>query len=711
MTDDRLDPSTPDQAEEAPPAADAAPLAGGISDEYPDADAIAAADEHSGSFDADSAEFDAEDDAAEQSEIADPDQEDDAATGLADDAGADDDLGDDDLGDDDDDGPVVLNDEDDEDDDGDFDSGDDDADDAVARPPKVKRKLAQQAKAKKKAAGAKAAKGDTDAASPAAGRGERLQKVLALAGYGSRRECEVLITAGRVEIDGQVAMELGTRVDVDHATVYVDGEKIRLPQKVYYAVCKPAGVLSTTRDPDGRTRVIDLLPKSPERLFTVGRLDRASEGLILVTNDGDLAQRLAHPSFGVEKTYRVQVAGVPTRETMQQLRQGVYLAEGKTRVESITLESTQRNSAWLEMVLSEGKNREIRRVFAHVGHKVLNLRRISVGPLRLRDMQPGEVRKLTGDEVRLLYSATAKQKSGEGDAPRAKKPGGKPAGGGKKFAKSGPPPGGQRFAKKAYSRPANDDFEGDDGPPPPRGDRGAGRPAAGPRGRRPAAGRGQAAYTAAARAGGGAGRRPGGTGRPGTGRPGAGRPGTGRPGAGRPAPAGARKKFAMRDRRPQRSEDDDQAMGTGGGEQRGRRGGDDETTLIRGGQGYVPGKKVGRPPFKRGRGGPPSEGPGPLSGMIGKKRARRDDDDDGDVGPPMDEGMPPKKTRRFEGGPPARKKSVRKKAFGTRTAKTGGGFRTAKKGAKKGSFSKGKFKPKAGGNAQGGRRGRPRGKS
>ena len=231
---------------------------------------------------------------------------------------------------------------------------------------------------------------------------QRLQKVLAAAGLGSRRQCEELISDGRVEIDRQVVTELGTKVDPDSQEVRVDGTALPKRKKVYYAVNKPTGVVSTNRDQAGRPRVIDLLPPSDNRLFTIGRLDMNSEGLILVTNDGELANRLTHPRYGVEKTYRVTVAGVPGREVLSQLRKGVHLAEGIARVSEIRIKSRHKESAVLEMVLREGRNREIRRVLAKMGHKVMRLTRTAVGPIRLAKLPLGAVRPLSRQEISAL---------------------------------------------------------------------------------------------------------------------------------------------------------------------------------------------------------------------------------------------------------------------------------------------------------------------
>jgi 23S rRNA pseudouridine2605 synthase len=233
-------------------------------------------------------------------------------------------------------------------------------------------------------------------------KGQRLQKVLAAAGLGSRRQCEELIVSARVEVDRQVVTELGTRVDQSRQEIRVDGVPLPRPKHVYYAVNKPAGVVSTNRDPAGRPRVVDLIPQAHDRLFPVGRLDLNSEGLILVTNDGELANRLTHPRYRVRKTYRVLVAGQPSREILQQLRRGIRLAEGLARVADVRIQKQQKHSAVLEMVLEEGRNREVRRILARVGHKVLRLTRTAVGPIRLGQMLPGEYRRLTAAEVRRL---------------------------------------------------------------------------------------------------------------------------------------------------------------------------------------------------------------------------------------------------------------------------------------------------------------------
>ena len=257
------------------------------------------------------------------------------------------------------------------------------------------------------------AKKKSQRVTPKEPKGERLQKALAAAGVGSRRECEELILAGRVEVDRTVVTELGTRVDPERALIRVDGVALPRPKRVYYALNKPPGVLCTSRDPSGRPRAIDLVPEANERLFTVGRLDLHSEGLILLTNDGELANRLTHPRYGIQKTYRVVVAGHPTKEVLAQLRQGVHLAEGFAQVAGVQSKRRLKQSTILEMVLEEGRNREIRRLLARVGHKVLRLVRLRIGPLRLGELPVGDHRRLSRSEVEALRRATRESARGK----------------------------------------------------------------------------------------------------------------------------------------------------------------------------------------------------------------------------------------------------------------------------------------------------------
>jgi len=267
--------------------------------------------------------------------------------------------------------------------------------------------------------------------------GERINKVLAAAGLGSRRDVEELILEGRVQIDGQIVDELGARVDRDRHEILVDGEPLPDPKRLYFAVNKPTGVVSTARDPAGRPRVTDLLPASLGRLFNVGRLDMASEGLILLTNDGELANRLAHPRYGVTKTYQVQVAGQPSHQLITELRRGVHLSEAFARPVSVRVKSRRKQSTVLEIVLDEGRNREIRRMLARLGHKVQRLRRVAVGPVRLGELPTGAYRPLTPDEVTALRKGRPLKKGGSAKKRANRgKPSAKSAGG----KKSGRPP-------------------------------------------------------------------------------------------------------------------------------------------------------------------------------------------------------------------------------------------------------------------------------
>ena len=244
----------------------------------------------------------------------------------------------------------------------------------------------------------------------------RLQKVLAESGVASRRRSEEIIQDGRVTVDGAVVRELGIKVDPQVQKILVDGQPIHSERKAYYLVNKPVGFLSTNDDPAGRDRVIDLLPKTRERLYPVGRLDEASQGLMLVTNDGPLANRLLHPRYGVPKVYRVQVAGHPEKAALDTMRTGQEFSDGKFHVEAYKLIKTRGDSTFLEIVLKEGHNREIRRLFARIGHKVLTLQRIAFGPLRIGRLEVGQFRHLTTFEIRQLKQVAAGQKV-VGEAP------------------------------------------------------------------------------------------------------------------------------------------------------------------------------------------------------------------------------------------------------------------------------------------------------
>jgi 23S rRNA pseudouridine2605 synthase len=233
--------------------------------------------------------------------------------------------------------------------------------------------------------------------------GERLQKVLASRGWGSRRICEELIAAGRVTVNGEVA-QLGRRVDTEHDHVEVDGAPVGIrPELVHYLLNKPAGVLSTASDPQGRRTVVQLVPDEP-RVFPVGRLDADTEGLLLLTNDGELANRLAHPSHGVEKEYLATVAthgGPVSAGAIRRLREGVELDDGPTAPARVS----QPSPGVLRITIHEGRNRQVRRMCEAVGHPVTRLVRTRIGPLRDRRLRPGTWRHLTAAEVRDLARA------------------------------------------------------------------------------------------------------------------------------------------------------------------------------------------------------------------------------------------------------------------------------------------------------------------
>ncbi len=239
--------------------------------------------------------------------------------------------------------------------------------------------------------------------------GERLQKVLARVGIGSRRACEDLIAEGRVTVDGEVAV-LGRRVDVETALIELDGAPIGVrPDLVHYLLNKPAGVVTTADDPQGRPTVVGLVPAEP-RVFPVGRLDVDTEGLLLLTNDGELAHRLTHPSFGVEKEYVVELEGSPSRAALRRLREGVELDDGTTAPARAAL----LEPSVVRLTVHEGRNRQVRRMCDAVGHPVVRLIRTRIGPLADRSLAPGAWRELTGDEVRSLQRAVAGPGSGAG---------------------------------------------------------------------------------------------------------------------------------------------------------------------------------------------------------------------------------------------------------------------------------------------------------
>lgn len=253
-------------------------------------------------------------------------------------------------------------------------------------------------------------------------KGTRLQKFLANAGVDSRRNCEEFIRSGRVTVDGAVVTNPATSVHPEEQDVQLDGEKLQLPKYRYLLLNKPKGVVCTNRDPAGRPRAVDLVPADDQKMFTVGRLDENTEGLLLITNDGALAEHLAHPRYEVTRTYRAQVAGVPEADTLKELQKGMHFSDGYFRFHNIRQLKSRGRSAFLELELREGKNREIRRLLARVGHKVIHLQRVGFGPLRIGRLEVGNCRELKPQELSDLYEfiSTAPEKRSSPRRPRRK---------------------------------------------------------------------------------------------------------------------------------------------------------------------------------------------------------------------------------------------------------------------------------------------------
>lgn len=236
--------------------------------------------------------------------------------------------------------------------------------------------------------------------------GVRLQKVLSRAGVASRRAAEEMITDGRVSVDGVLVTEMGKRVDPDRAVVRVDGRRVNVREDLeYLALNKPRGMHTTMSDDQGRPCVGDLLVEHGSRLFHVGRLDADTEGLLLLTNDGDLAHRLTHPSFGIAKRYHVEIPGPVPKELGKTLREGLELDDGYAAVDEYRFVDENSGRAHVEVVLHEGRNRIVRRMFDAVGYPVQRLIRTAVGPVRLGNQRPRTLRQLSRDEVSGLYAA------------------------------------------------------------------------------------------------------------------------------------------------------------------------------------------------------------------------------------------------------------------------------------------------------------------
>ena len=237
----------------------------------------------------------------------------------------------------------------------------------------------------------------------------RLHKLLARSGVASRRKCEELMLAGEVTVDGEVVTRLGTKIDPTRAVIHVSGQRLPpVSPNVYLALNKPTGVVSTMSDPQGRPTLSDLVADRPERLFHVGRLDTDTAGLLLLTNDGEFAQRMAHPSYEVDKTYVAEVAGRVSAETLDTLLAGVELDDGPVTVSSAKLvgEGAQDKSI-VELVIHEGRNRIVRRLLDQVGHPVRKLTRTAIGPVQVTGLKAGSFRELTGDELGSLLDSAS----------------------------------------------------------------------------------------------------------------------------------------------------------------------------------------------------------------------------------------------------------------------------------------------------------------
>jgi len=233
---------------------------------------------------------------------------------------------------------------------------------------------------------------------------ERLQKILARAGYGSRRKCEELIRQGRVSVNGFIITQLGTKADPEKDLICVDGKPIKLQRLVYIMLNKPKGYICTNWDPHGRPKVVDLVRGVGERVYYVGRLDTDTEGLLILTNDGDLTQRLTHPRFKVERVYHALVRGVPREEELKRFEEGVVLEDGtKTQPAQAKILEDQGEQALLELVIREGKKHQVKRMFSAIGYEILYLKRVAMGPLKLDPaLKPGQWRYLTEEEVKTL---------------------------------------------------------------------------------------------------------------------------------------------------------------------------------------------------------------------------------------------------------------------------------------------------------------------
>lgn len=250
---------------------------------------------------------------------------------------------------------------------------------------------------------------------------ERLQKILSRAGIASRRAAERVLAEGRITVNGHTVTEVGTKADVERDDVRVDGVRVRPPQApVYLVLNKPKGVVTTRHDPEGRPTVMELVP-TVAGLFPVGRLDVGTEGLLILTNDGAFAERVSHPRYEVPRVYLAKVRNVPEPETIERLRRGVTVDGERLAADRVRLVESDKN-AWVEVTLHEGKNHEVRRLLEAVGHPVSKLRRVSIGSVTVRGLEPGEFRALTPQEVHALLKPGAHRHERPRGAARPRRP-------------------------------------------------------------------------------------------------------------------------------------------------------------------------------------------------------------------------------------------------------------------------------------------------
>jgi pseudouridine synthase len=237
---------------------------------------------------------------------------------------------------------------------------------------------------------------------------ERIQKILARAGIASRREAERMVIEGRVTVNGKVVDELGFKADSSKDHIKVDGKRlVRFEPKIALLLNKPRGYVSTVKDPKGRPTVMDLLKNIKWRVYPVGRLDFDAEGLLLLTNDGDFTYLLSHPKFSIPRTYLVKVKGVPEEERLTRLKRGVMLEDGKAKAVSVQLLRQREKNSWIQVVVTEGRNRLVKRMFSAIGYPVLKLKRVGFGPIRLGDLRIGQFRYLTPEEIEKIRKIEA----------------------------------------------------------------------------------------------------------------------------------------------------------------------------------------------------------------------------------------------------------------------------------------------------------------